>query len=218
MVRVEGQRIIRAPVHKVFQLVSRLDAQPQVTGLWLTADLLERRSNTLTVQYRGYLAGLPVESVQHAILQPPHRVEFRQTRGGFKTFRGSYTLKPIEGDTELALTVEADVGISLIGDTAARQVLLAYVERSLDKFKLMAERELARPGRRAQEEATAPSPPSPAPSSESVPTPGRVAPSPSGPAPRRRRRRRRRRHPAGQPKKMSGTPEQRDGKRGASTP
>src|SRR2546428_240294 len=37
MVKVEGHRIVRAPVQKVFQLISRLDAQPRVTGLWLTA-------------------------------------------------------------------------------------------------------------------------------------------------------------------------------------
>lgn len=149
-VKVEGRRIIRAPVQKVFQLVSRLDASPRVTGLWLTADLVERRSaGALTVHYRGYFAGIPVESVQRATLHPPHRIDFRQSRGTLKAFRGQYQLKPIEGDTEITLMLEAEVGIPLVSPSAARLVLHAFIERSLEKFKLTAERDLPRVVRRA---------------------------------------------------------------------
>ncbi|MDQ7818939.1 MAG: SRPBCC family protein [Armatimonadota bacterium] len=214
MVKVEGRRIIRAPVQKVFQLVSRLDAQPRVTGLWLTADLLERRSNTLTVYYRGYFGGIPVESVQRAVLHPNRRIEFRQTRGGLRTFRGQYTLKSVDGDTELALTVEADVGIPLISEESARRVLRAFVERSLDKFKLTAERDLPRVTRKAQEpqnvseEAVQPaSDAGPAPAgparAEPQPSPPQTAAPAASPQPQqarttggRRRRRRRSRRPA----------------------
>ncbi len=207
MVRVEGQRIIRTPIQKVFQLVSRLEAHPRVTGLWLTADLLERRPNALTVHYRGYLAGIPIESVQHATLQPPQRVEFRQTRGGLKAFRGAYALKPVDGDTELNLTIEADVGIPLITEAAARQVFQAYVEHTLNKFKLTAERELPRPVRRVQEgPPTSPVPPPPAaPLPTPAPAPQVATTSRPGPVRKRRRRRRRRRRPSGEPKIMNGS-------------
>ncbi len=212
MIRVEGHRVIRTSMQRVFQLVSRLEAHPRVTGLWLTADLLERRANGVTVQYHGYFAGIPVESIQQAILQPPHRVEFRQTRGGLKAFRGSYVLKPVDGDTELALTVEADVGIPLITDTAARRVLHAYVEQSLDKFKLTAERELPRPIRRVQPPAAAAiavsSPMPPEPPSAPIQRPGEtsVSSQPEQGRKRRRRRRRRRRGP-GEAKRGTGPSE-----------
>lgn len=195
MIKVEARRIIRASIQKVFQLVSRLDAYPGVTGLWLTADVLDRRSNMLTVHYRGYFGGMPVESVQRATLQPPRRVEFKQTRGGLKTFQGQYQLKPVDGDTELSLAVEADVGIPLISEASARLVLSSYVERSLEKFKLAAERDLPRLPRRAPE-----SPPSvpPAEVSPPQPQPAEAAPPSPSPAVRRRRRgRRRRRRSAG---------------------
>ena len=160
-VKVEGRRIIRAPVQKVFQLVSRLDAAPRVTGLWFTADLVERKSNSLTVHFRGYFAGIPVESIQRAILHPPHRIEFRQSRGNLKAFHGQYQLKPIEGDTEITLTLEAEVGITLVSDEAARLVLHSFIERSLEKFKLTAERDLPRVVRKAASVAAAkePAPP-----------------------------------------------------------
>src|SRR2546425_6847078 len=97
MVRVEGHRLVRAPVHKVFQLISRLDSQPRVTGLWLAADVLERKSNTVTIQYRGYFGGMPVESNQRATLHPPQRVELHQTRGALKAVRLEYVAKTIHG-------------------------------------------------------------------------------------------------------------------------
>ncbi len=211
MIRVQGQRLIKASVQKVFQLISRLETHPRVTGLWMTADLLERRANGVTVQYRGYLAGIPVESIQQATLQPPHRIEFRQTRGGLKMYRGAYVLKPVEGETELALTLEVDVGMPLITDAAAYRVFDAYVDHSLEKFKLTAERELPRPIRRPQPPAagplaavtpppvTPPTPPeSPSPPSPQVAEAPMVAQATQG-RKRRRRRRRRRRSPGETP-------------------
>jgi len=220
LIKVEDTRIIRAPIQKVFQLVSRLEAQPHVTGLWFSADLIDRRQNTATVLYKGYFGGIPLESVQRATLHPPQRVEFKQSRGGLKAFAGRYSLKPIEGDTELSMQVEAEVGIALITEASARRVLYAYVERSLQKIKFLAERDLPRPVRRVVEDAaqaasatptTAAGPSESGPqgavlTGEGLPAPDPSATVPSGlppsapqatsPGPgsgRRRRRRRRRR-------------------------
>jgi hypothetical protein len=217
MVKVEGRRIVRAPVQKVFQLISRLDAAPRVTGLWLTADLVERKPASLTVQYRGYFAGLPVESLQRATLYPPHRIDFRQTRGGLKAFRGQYLLSSVEGDTEVSLALEAEPGIPFITEQAARLVLHAFIERSLEKVKLVAERELPRVARRAGEASGSKSAPLPAleaEPSESIDEPAPAPPAqaaapatngqaPPAPQPKKRRRRRRRRR-GGEPRKGPG--------------
>src|SRR5947208_17115147 len=153
---------------------------------------------------------MPVESTQRATLYPPQRVEFHQTRGALKAFRGEYVLKPIDGETELAMTVEAEVGIPLISEASARLILHAFVERSLEKFKLTAERDLPRVQRRPQEaaataetapvEPTGPEPPAGEPTPE-VPRPPIPPPPPqlhagappaaSASSVRRRRRRQR---------------------------
>jgi ribosome-associated toxin RatA of RatAB toxin-antitoxin module len=211
-IKIASRRIIRAPVQKVFQLVSRLEAQPRVTGLWLSADLLDRRPGQLTVHYRGYFGGVPLESVQRATLQPPHGLEFRQTRGGLRALLGRFSLQPAEGgETELTMALEADVGIPMITDAAAQRILATYVERMLDKIKLTAERDLPRPVRRPREEQPAAPPDHAAPDGETAlpgeePVPEEPAPPPAAPAPapataaapagerkRRRRRRKRRR-------------------------
>ena len=179
-VKVEGRRIIRAPVQKVFQLVSRLDAAPRVTGLWFTADLVERKSNSLTVHYHGYFAGIPVESIQRAMLHPPNRIDFRQSRGNLRAFRGQYQLKPIEGDTEISLTLEAEVGIPLVSDDAARLVLHSFIEHSLEKFKLTAERDLPRVVRKAANGAAAKEPTLPSEGEEAAATPAEAGEASEG--------------------------------------
>ncbi len=216
MIKVEDSRIIRASIQKVFQLVSRLDAQPLVTGLWFSADLLDRRPNAMTVHYKGYFGGIPVESVQKATLHPPQRIEFRQSRGGLKAFQGRYSLKPIEGDTELALEVEADVGIALITDDSARRVLHAYVERTLQKIKFLAERDLPRVVRQKTGEAgpaaapppavEAPAPPPAALYPQPAPPTSPQTAQPSQPGSGRKRRRRRRRRGRGPQIQGTGEP------------
>lgn len=235
MIRIEGHRIIRSPIQKVFQMVSHLDSQPRVTGLWMSADLVERKANTLTVHYRGYFGGMPMESIQRATLIPNQRIEFRQTRGALKAFRGEYVLKSIDGDTDLSLSVEAEVGIPLISENSARLVLQLFVENSLQKFKFTAERDLPRVvgARRPKEGKAATTTSAPASADalgEPPPTeePARVEPPPMPVQPRpqqpqqspgaaapggvvpgqgkRRRRRRRRRRRGGEMRSPQGAP------------
>jgi hypothetical protein len=229
-VKAEGRRVIRAPVQKVFPIIGRLEGQPRVTGLWLSADVLDRRPGQLTVHYRGYFAGVPLESVQRVMLQPPHRVEFRQTRGGLRSLQGDYALEPADGETELTMSVEADIGIPLITDAAAARVLRGYVERTLDKIKLTAERELPRVIRRREEPPAPvttgiePAPLSvgdqdgvdevvepteaavPAVPEESPPPAPAIAETSRPPGTKRRRRRRRRRRQPTQPTQPTQSP------------
>jgi len=234
MIRIEGHRIIRSPIQKVFQMVSHLDSQPRVTGLWMSADLVEHKANTLTVHYRGYFGGMPLESIQRATLIPNQRIEFRQTRGALKVFRGEYVLKSIDGDTDLSLSVEAEVGIPLISENSARLVLQSFVENSLQKFKFTAERDLPRivGARRPKEGAAATAAvPASADALGALPTteePARPEPAQMAVQPRpqqpqqtpgvgaaggvvpdqgkRRRRRRRRRRRGGEMRSSQGTP------------
>src|SRR2546427_2545922 len=124
------------------------------------------------------------------------------------------------------MTVEAEVGIPLISEASARLILHAFVERSLEKFKLTAERDLPRVQRRPQEAAaTAETPPvEPTGAEPPVSEPPREAPRPALPSPpqqqqagapsadgggpgrrrRRRRRRKRGRRGGGQGPKPNG--------------
>lgn len=201
----------------------------------MSADPPEKRRSAQVVTLTGYFAGLPVESVLRISLRPPHAMEFRQVRGTLRTFSGQCSLAQVEDGTEVRYRLEADLGIAMITDAAARQFLVQFVERMLDRVRLAAERKT--PARRAARPDAA------APASlgaveedeaEAVPeSPGAahaepaVEPAPVSPAPRpgmaerapvpterperprpgkRRRRRRRRGHPPAPPGQRAAPP------------
>ncbi len=143
-IRVDGHRVIRAPLHRVWQLLSRLESHPRYTGLWLTADLLERSQAAVVVEFRGFFGGLPITSVQRLVLRPPGRIEFKQVRGTLRGLWGAYLLKSADGDTDLHVEVVCDPGIVLFTEASVQQILTAHIDGMLTKIKASAERELVR--------------------------------------------------------------------------
>jgi hypothetical protein len=143
-VRVEGHRLIRAPLSRVWQLLSRLESHPRYTDLWLSADLLERSQGSAVVEFRGFFGGLPVVSVQRVTLRPPGRIEFRQVRGTLRALAGHYVLKEADGDTDLHAHLAVDAGIVLFSETAVRQILAGHIDVTLSRVKASAERDLVR--------------------------------------------------------------------------
>lgn len=181
----------------------------------MLAEPVEKRRSAHVITLTGYLIGLPVESVLRIALRPPYAMEFKQVRGTLRALCGNCVLASVEDGTEVRYRLEADPGIPMISDEAARQFLTQFVERMLDRIKLAAERKA--PARRADRVAVAPpgleseeddSEPTPAAAASAASQPEEAAavpgsdggPSTSGGAPpteparsgRRRRRRRRR--------------------------
>jgi len=113
----------------------------------MLAEPVEKRRSAHVITLTGYLIGLPVESVLRIALRPPYAMEFKQVRGTLRALSGSCSLASVEDGTEVRYRLEADPGIPMISDEAARQFLTQFVERMLDRIKLAAERKA--PARRA---------------------------------------------------------------------
>lgn len=140
--------MIRASCEHVFAHLAQPEHLPRYAApLWMTADAVEKRGNTHVLALRGYFIGLPVESVQRIVVRQPASVEITQIRGTLRAFSGRLALVSVEDGTEILFRVEADPGIAMISEDAARQFLVQYVERMLDRIKLAAERKA--PSRRA---------------------------------------------------------------------
>lgn len=143
-IRAEGHRLIHAPLHRVWQVLSRLESHPRYTNLWLTADLLEHSQASAVVEFRGFFGGLPITSVQRMVLRPPGRIEFRQVRGTLRALSGAYVLSDAGGETELEAQIAVDPGIVFFGEPSVRQILAAHIDGTLAKVKASAERDLVR--------------------------------------------------------------------------
>ncbi len=150
--------MIRASPERVFAHIAHPEHLPRYAApLWMSADLGEKRGGVQVVSLRGYFAGLPIESVQRIVLRPPSSAEFSQIYGTLRGLSGRYTLRSLEEGTEVACRLEADPGIAMISDEAARQFLTQFLERMLDRLKLAAERKApARPRTRAPASEPAP--------------------------------------------------------------
>jgi len=141
---VEAVRRIRAPVQRVWHLLSRLESQPRYATLWFAADVLERSPASALVEFRGFFGGLPLTSVQRLTLKAPGRIEFRQVRGELRDLTGAYVLKDAEGDTDLTMQVAVDAGIPLFSDASVQQILTTHLDGTLSRIKAAAERDLVR--------------------------------------------------------------------------
>lgn len=155
MVRAEGHRVIRAPVQRVWQLLSRLESHPRFTNIWMAADMIDRSPASPLVEFRGFFGGLPVASVQRFSLRPPGRIEFRQVRGTFLEMTGAYVIRDSDGETDLFVQLAVDPGVALFSEAAVRQVLAGHIEGTLAKIKTSAERDLARPSIRRERPSAA---------------------------------------------------------------
>jgi len=155
-VRLTGHRLVRAPVQRVWHLLSRPEIHPRYATMWMAADVLERSPTGALVEFRGFFGGLPIVSVQHLTMKPPWRLEFRQIRGELRDLSGAYVLKDIEGETDLSCDIVVDAGIALFSDIAVEQILAGHIEGTLGRLKTTAERDLVRLiGRRSRSGAAA---------------------------------------------------------------
>lgn len=141
MLAIQARRVMRASPDRIFAHIGRIEHLSRYGApLWMTAEVADTRRNAHVVTFTGYLVGLPVESVQRIVLHPPTALEFRQVRGTLRAFSGQCSLSSVEDGTEVRFRLEVDPGIPMISDAAARQFLVQFVERFLDRIKLAAER------------------------------------------------------------------------------
>jgi hypothetical protein len=193
-----ARRVFRVPAATAYGMASRLEHLPRWSNLWLRADPVERRGAQRTLRLRGFLAGLPVEAVVRAEVEPGRAVRWRQAHGTLLHYAASLEVQPAEDGCEVRYTVELDPGIAMLGEAAVRLVAVQEVEHSLDRMRWSAERERVAEEIRLMKARPAPEATVSAPAAEPA-TATAEPPTPEEPAaqPAKRRRRRRRRRKAG---------------------
>ncbi len=132
---------MRASREHVFAFLAHPEHLPRYGGpLWLSGDLEDRRGGEPLITLRGYFAGLPVEAVVRTASRAPHSLEITQVRGTLRAFSQRFKIETDEEGALLTCRVEADPGIPMLSDDAAKHFLIQYVERMLDRLRLAAER------------------------------------------------------------------------------
>lgn len=141
-VQATAQRLLRVALAAAYGMASRLEHLPRWSDLWMRADTMEKRPGRWVLRLRGFVAGLPVESVVRAELEPGRTVRWRQAHGTFLHYAAQFEVEPAEDGTRVRYTVELDPGINLLDLPSAQRVAVQEAERTLDRMKWSAEREL----------------------------------------------------------------------------
>ncbi len=178
------------PLSAAYGMASRLEHLPRWSDLWMASDPVEKRAPRGTFRLRGFLAGIPVESVVRAELESGRTVRWRQAHGTLLHYAAQFETSPTEEGTLVRYHVELDPGIDMLDAVALRRVVVQEVERTLDRMKWSAERERVAEEVRLMKARPASEPPA-QPSSPPPPQPAPAAQAEQAPASRRRRRRRR---------------------------
>lgn len=192
-----ARRVLRVPAATAYGMASRLEHLPRWSNLWLRADPVERRGAQRTLRLRGFLAGLPVEAVVRAEVEPGRAVRWRQAHGTLLHYAASLEVRPAEDGCEVRYTVELDPGIAMLDEAAVRLVAVQEVEHTLDRLRWSAERERVAEEIRLMKARPAAEAAPAAPEAPALPSEPPTAEEPAAQPAKRRRRRRRRRKAAG---------------------
>ena len=135
MARVEGVRVIRAPLETVYDLAKRVEDFPNFMPDLERVTVLERRGGVPAVtEWVGNVEGRRIRWVEEdAWDDDRHVCRFRQREGDFDRYEGTWQFASEEGATRTSIVVDFEFGIPLIGGLLS-QLLRVKMKENLDKM------------------------------------------------------------------------------------
>ena len=135
MARVEGARVIRAPLEAVYDLAKRVEDFPQFMPDLERVTVLERRAGVPSVtEWVGIVEGRRIHWVEEdAWDDDRHVCHFRQREGDFERYEVSWLFAPEDGATRTTIVVDFEFDIPLIGGLLS-QLLRMKMKENLDKM------------------------------------------------------------------------------------
>ncbi len=135
MARVEGSRLIRAPLEAVYDLAKRVEEFPRFMPDLERVTVLERRAGVPSVtEWVGIVEGRRIRWVEEdAWDDDRHICHFRQREGDFERYEGTWAFAAEDGATRTTIAVDFEFDIPLIGGLLS-QLLRMKMKENLDKM------------------------------------------------------------------------------------
>jgi coenzyme Q-binding protein COQ10 len=135
MARVEGARVIRAPLEAVYDLAKRVEDFPTFMPDLERVTVLERRAGVPAVtEWVGIVEGRRIRWVEEdAWDDVRHVCHFRQREGDFERYEGTWLFAAEDGATRTTIVVDFEFGVPLIGGLLS-QLLRMKMKENLDKM------------------------------------------------------------------------------------
>jgi len=112
---VEVTMPVRATPGEIYPILKEMDKYPEFMPDLVSVDVLERRDNTTITKWVSNVDGRIIRWTEQDIFDDVSmHISYQQLEGDLQKFAGEWVLTPMDGGTEIKLTVDFEFGIPMI--------------------------------------------------------------------------------------------------------
>ena len=112
---VEVSLPISASREAIYPILKAMDKYPEFMSDLVSVDVLERSADTTVTKWVSNVDGRIIQWTEQDVFDEANfHIAYRQIAGDLKKFEGEWILTPVEGGTEIKLTVDFEFGIPMI--------------------------------------------------------------------------------------------------------
>lgn len=101
--------------HEIYPILKEMEKYPEFMEDLISVEVLERKENTTVTKWVSNVDGRTIKWTELDVFDDENlHISYRQLEGDLKRFEGEWSLTPIEGGTEVKLTVDFEFGIPMI--------------------------------------------------------------------------------------------------------
>jgi ribosome-associated toxin RatA of RatAB toxin-antitoxin module len=112
---VETAMIINCEREKIYPLIKEMEKYPEFMADLVSVEVVERKENTTLTKWVSNVDGRIIKWTERDTFDDAKmHIIYKQTDGDLKKMEGEWILTPVEGGTEVKLTVDFEFGIPMI--------------------------------------------------------------------------------------------------------
>jgi coenzyme Q-binding protein COQ10 len=112
---VEVTLPVQAAAADIYPILKDMEKYPEFMTDLVSVEVLERFDNTTVTKWVSNVDGRIIRWTEQDIFDDSRmHIAYRQIAGDLKKFEGEWVLTPIDGGTEIKLTVDFEFGIPMI--------------------------------------------------------------------------------------------------------
>lgn len=138
---VEVKMPINSSREEIYPIIKDMEKYPQFMPDLVSVAVIERTDNTTTTKWVSNVDGRIIRWTELDTFDDANmHIAYRQIEGDLKKFEGEWILTPIDGGTEITLTVDFEFGIPMIAGLLNPLLKKKVRDNSLNMLKAVKER------------------------------------------------------------------------------
>ncbi|MDR1702722.1 MAG: aromatase/cyclase [Sporomusaceae bacterium] len=112
---VETAMVVNCEREKIYPLIKDMEKYPEFMADLVSVEVIDRQENTTITKWVSNVDGRIIKWTERDIFDDAKlHIIYKQTDGDLKKMEGEWILTPVDGGTEVKLTVDFEFGIPMI--------------------------------------------------------------------------------------------------------